>query len=318
MPTIRDWNEINAYLDWDAIKRAVRNPATAETLLFAPPGDGTVLKMIERALVRWAPRDCYTMEFVATEQHLFLPPEGGTQGMLYNGVSLPMRAPIAHGFLDNIWVLRTPWKSLDETMVGAVFINDWKTTRGTLDKTWVDRLEMSWQWKLYAAMSGAEYMIYRGVGVREGEREHIMKLPPAEILREVVQHQFAGYKAAAALYESRTSPEHPAWPRHMPYACGAYGNKCPYTDDCVTNSSPFVTISSGVLEKPWSYSSGERLSLCPERHRRYLIRREGLDLSEDPGDNLDETEETLLGAAFHRGMEEAYKQLKQLKEQGKI
>lgn len=296
------WEQIDAHLDWTAIKAACRGgipPVESPTMFAAPDESAQALRMVERGLRRWAARDLYTAEIDGTESHFN-----------FRG--------LAHGFIDLELRIVREYKSFTRDHVGKKAIVDWKSTKGALDAAWVTRLEHSWQWKLYAAAQGAEIMIYRGIAKSEGEREVILDLPPVEDLEEIVEHQFRGYHEVLRLHDSRTNIRHPAWNRHMPYACGAYAHKCPHVEDCTKHTSPFVIIPPEILAKPISYSSGERLALCPERHRRYLIAREGLDTTLGEVDDLDETEETRLGSAMHRGLEEAYKQMKTLRESGKL
>lgn len=311
MTEIVKYDTLAVHLDWNRIKLAVRG-TDEEKLMFSTASEGNAVKMVERALRRWGPRDYATMEIAGIEEHFEFYDDDVKEGRIEE-------IPIAHGYIDLRLILRNEWKQLAGPMLNQTFILDWKSTRSALDASWADRLRKSWQWKLYAAATGTKYMIYRGIHVKEGagsEREEILALPPIEDLQAIVVHQWRHYRKMLWENERQVESDHPSWSRHMPYACGAYAHKCPYTDDCETQTSPFVLISPEILSKPISYSSGERLALCPERHRRYLINQHGLDLTRGKVDDLDETEETLVGSAFHRGMQEAYTQMKNMKETG--
>ncbi len=300
------WEELNEHLDWPAITRAIAGKR--EQNLFTNPADAKAKSMVIRALSRWAARDFNIMSLKRTEEHFDFPdPLTGD--------------PLSHGYIDITLELLRPYKTFVEKYVGKTFVTDWKTTSGALDAVWHDRLSSSWQGKLYAVAKGCTHVIYRGIAQNPdtGEREVIFELPPPEQLLDQVLHQFRAYQRQLKDFDAHTTETNPTWSRHMPYACGAYGRKCPYKTDCDTNSSPFIIFPPEVIAKPLSYSSGERFALCPEKQRRYLAAREGLDptvlVAEE---DQEDTDETNLGLAVHRGLEEAYKQLQIIQEKGTL
>ena len=198
-----------------------------------------------------------------------------------------------------------PFKTIEQAYVGKTFVLDWKTSRATLDKTWEDRLFDSWQWKLYASYYGAGLVFYRGVNDRDDTRELILE-PPPDVSAETEKQFRQILEYRNTLINNREMP----WPRNMPSACGAYGRECKYQEDCRTEGyvRDYVPVSS--VNAPLSYSSMSRMMLCPEKHRRYILEHQGT------GPELADTEETARGRAVHRGLEEVYKQLALLQNEG--
>lgn len=306
LPALVRWEEIDSLLDWPSIRLATLGPSNDNP--FLSDDTSKAFRMVQRALTRWAPRDLYTMEILETEGHFILNDPRNN-------------LPLTHGFIDLKMKLLREYKEFSAALVGKNFIIDWKTSKGTLDKVWETRLADSWQGKLYTVGDGCQHIIFRGISQNEdvGERECIFQMPPAEEVQGQVFQQFRLYRAMMLMHEDFITPELPSWSRHMPYACGAYRHECTYKLDCTTNSAPYINIPVEILHKPVSYSSGERLALCPEKHRRYLIQREGLDPSvTSDEDDSEDTDETNLGNAVHRGLQEAYNQLRELRLKGTL
>jgi hypothetical protein len=82
------------------------------------------------------------------------------------------------------------------------------------------------------------------------------------------------------------------WPRRKPDACNAFGRPCPYYQDC----DEYSMQRKAPGDRQLSYSSVNTLLLCPERQRRDSL-----------SDIREETDSTVVGTAFHRGMEEMYR-----------
>jgi hypothetical protein len=147
----------------------------------------------------------------------------------------------------------------------------------------------SWQWMIYMYATDARIFMYRGYSWTYKTTEELI-LQGLPSLREEVRDYLGGvYAARQALVDA----ELVVWPRRKPDSCGAFGRPCPYLQDCEDYTMPQVAPGDRQL----SYSSAANFLLCPERHRRDC-------LSDEKG----ETKETIMGQAFHRGMEEMYRQ----------
>jgi hypothetical protein len=176
-----------------------------------------------------------------------------------------------------------------EPFTGRKFVLDWKTTRTALDAEWERRQIDSWQWKIYAAQEEADVFIYRGISRNGKTREIVLKVPDTN--RDNVRDYIRG---VGNIRDSLVSLA--VYPRHMPYACNAYGRECPFYGDCSEGRMPLKIIEPKTL----SYTSMETLLLCPEKYRRSVM---------TPGAN--DNDDNLFGKAVHRGLAELYRQVKE-------
>lgn len=185
----------------------------------------------------------------------------------------------------------TGYNNLFRSVMGKAFVLDWKTSGGELDDRWSNRHVDSWQWKIYLYFTRADVFVYRGIS-RKGRTRQIV-LPRYEGLDEDVERQISGVnKMRSSLIGDAV------WPQSMPSACGAYGQRCTYWDDCRENKMP----KDIVIPKSLSYSAMDTFLLCPEKNRRdELVKL--LD-----GERT-ESYEQKVGQAFHAGQAEIYRQL---------
>jgi len=181
----------------------------------------------------------------------------------------------------------------------STFVLDWKTKETTLTQDWREKQIDSWQWPLYAAHTGAVIAIYRGVswagnGKLDSEflKEIIIEVPTTNT-EEVNEH----YGAITSEREHLIHIGAAVWPRNKPFACNAFGRTCPYYGDCYEYSMVRGVPTSKVL----SYSSASDFMLCQERSRRRTLNEESRI--------EDHSWSTKMGAAFHRGAEELYRQV---------
>lgn len=173
----------------------------------------------------------------------------------------------------------------------ATFVCDWKTTKNQLSTEWKNRLLKSWQWRLYAAGTGAKLFIYRGLSRQEETKEVIIEVPK-ENDREVAQF----LASLGSTINSLRQGGYTVWPRSMPYSCGAYGRECEFLKDCQEYNMP-----RGIPYKRLSYSYIEKYLLCPEKARRYAL----IDAEGGPRES---SEESNFGSSVHRGLAELWRQ----------
>lgn len=272
--------EIINHFDLTEVRKAVQGEIEGGLVLFEVQ---PCFDMVWVAIEKWLARDAYVFDIQATEEHF------------------TTFKHLAHGITDLRGIIKRPFKTIEEQYVGKQFVLDWKTSRSTLDKTWQDRLEGSWQWKLYAAHWDTGLIFYRGVNPRGETREFILE-PPEDVYYSAEQ-QFRQIKESRDNYLVKDIFP---WARNMPFACTAYGRDCEYIPTCHSEEYPRNTKELiKEIQSPLSYSSMQRFMLCPEKHRRYLLDQAGADLQGN-------TEETSKGRAVHRGLEVVYNQLMEL------
>lgn len=232
-------------------------------------------RMVKAVIEKWLLKDFLAYERAETEQMVVYPI--GSMGQI-------------KGIIDvEFWATDT------------LTILDWKTSKNTLDSEWVRRLQDSWQWRYYALMVGAHKVMYRGIARPKLEKGNWVcetrqiQWDVPESNGDAATLQLEGQLAQRqALVELGLK----IWPRSMPGACMAFGQLCPFIDDCRKFTMPL----QHVYDKDLSYTSLERFSLCPERHRRMLL---------EP--DRDESEEAAFGKGVHRGLAEVYRQAWELK-----
>jgi len=196
--------------------------------------------------------------------------------------------------------------------VGHWDIIDWKTTSMPVDTDqWRRKCLDSWQWKFYGALRPeAKFFTYRGISRERAIRTEGEGWGEAQRVREVrlelndgLPYEVAMQKAGVlgsynALIKLTAGGEIPVWPRNTKTGCYAYGIKCPFKNDCDTNSMPLGGLGLEPLDDI-SYSRMENFMLCPERARRTkLAELEDLERRE--------SDATTVGVAFHAGIAELY------------
>jgi len=175
---------------------------------------------------------------------------------------------------------------------GKRLVADWKTSEGELDINWQNRLFGSFQWPLYARELNADFFSYRGISRKCKTREVFIEVPRFAITQVERQFRLVGEQIHATATE-------PVWSMKKPSSCGAYNSVCQFLNECQTDTMP----QYGLVEEEisLSYSGMDRFQLCPEKFRRVAK-------TTDEG-----TDSTRLGSAFHRGIEEVYRQSFDLK-----
>ena len=270
-------------LDFDKVIQAMRDTGIKQ----CDQEDACV--MVLRALKRWGPNDFLGLDISGIEERFsvqFLGPNAGIRSISTDVTSEEALGQGEHslkGFVDLVGT-----RNAKDGPLRTVI--DWKTT-GSISAEQQQRLRDSWQGRLYALAYGAQRIEYRTVN-REGRCiELVLPWPGEYEERDVVQH----YGYALGLRDLFSGG--PVWMRHAPYACKAYGRDCPYRDLCSHNQAPRKAPEA----RPLSYSSCETLLLCPERYRLDSVLK--LD---------DNKEDTALGTAFHAGVAQAWRQIKEM------
>jgi hypothetical protein len=252
-----------ADIDWSRVEAAVLGDKPSEILSF---DFSDVKTMIFAAAEKWLATDLKTLSNLQTE----LPFNISSLGQFPTRGFIDLSAVYTHGELS-----------------GAGLVADWKTSDGELDVNWQSRLVGSFQWKLYAYVTGAKYISYRGVNRKGKTREVFIKVPEFAIEQAVRQFRLVSTQIAGMVNED-------VWTQKMPSSCGAFNSTCQFLNDCQTDSMPRYVLNPAEIGL--SYSGMDRFNLCPEKFRRVAK-------TADEGN-----ESTRLGSAFHRGVEEVWRQ----------
>lgn len=263
-------------LDLEAVAQAILGPDGTPKMAEYDLRDAKA--MIWAAAEKFLTRDLYDLEITGVEE----PYE--------QEITFPWGKQVFRGIKDLTGVLRGRL-NVTKHLAGKNVVIDWKTTHNTLSTEWDERLMDSWQWKKYLHFGKADAMLYRGIsrGEEIKTRELLIERPPN--LEQEVLEQLGGVSLAR---NTLITAGLEVWPRRMPGSCGAFGRECSRFTDCRLGTMP-----RGVPEKdsPLSYSSMELFLLCPEKYRRAKL---------DQGH--EDTEESLYGQAYHRGIAELYSQ----------
>ncbi len=195
----------------------------------------------------------------------------------------------------------------------GLILVDWKTSRNTLDLNWQQRLLDSFQWRIYAAVTGATKFKYRGmtrpkgVGRNQDPEDKIVEFKELTIdipqtNRQEVIEQLGGFYAMrnSLTFKSVTGiPLNPIWPRNG-RSCFSFGRRCDYYADCQGFSAP-----RGIPQSLHQVSSSQldEFLLCPERYRRGQLANDG----DDPVGKSD-SEESSFGRVVHIGLAEIWRQ----------
>jgi PD-(D/E)XK nuclease superfamily protein len=299
MPTIED---ILDAIDTAPIVDAIR----AEPLVHWGYEDAA--KIVWNVASRFLPGDLERYAACkAVEQHWALKLLDGRTVQFYRGDEADQSVSdyasdvrLIHGYAD--LVMLTPELRLE--------VIDWKTA-AELDKAWSDRLDDSWQWRLYCAVYGASSFVYRGIE-KSSLAPRIPGMPydwgkaPMKELRYTpsVANNGDVLEQLASTFVSRDALEEyfpfGHWPRRMPEACRSFGQRCAYWDVCRGG----VPEPEGLYtSKPLSYSGMGRFLNCNEHYR--LATLTGVRESSPATD---------LGNAVHRGTAALYAQFNRLKE----
>lgn len=195
------------------------------------------------------------------------------------------------------------------TAGGNLFIADWKTT-GSFTDSWVFRESNSEQALQYVhgffstGVVKASFPVevrVRGV-TRTGQ---LKALPVREVSADDLaqfdlhQDQWGGMYA-----EARKGGFGNPWPKNMPDGCTQFGYErlCPfYGTQC---GQSFLGADEKIKPPRLSYSFMKNFKRCPEYARLLTIGRQLGTIEE-------ESDELLWGLAFHRGIAEVYRQMKE-------
>lgn len=265
----------------DAVAAAIWSPdRSGATPTYTEDEFQNIKEMVYSAADKWLGRDLVTLTIVNIEQ----------EGRLYAGTTnevkgyIDLEVTVNEG--DNI----APFNQYG----GASMVIDWKTRGGELDQRWRERLIDSWQWRLYAAMIGAQLVSYRGVSAAceftgSDTKEIIIKVGDTNAVE--VGEYIAGQTNMLASLNGFT-----VYPRNMPWACNKGNVECPFKTDCDNYTMPRFEPTPKVM----SYTEFERFSHCPEYYRR--SRQES-----------GQSAAASLGQGFHRAMECLYRQAQTIK-----
>ncbi len=228
-------------------------------------------EMIWIVAMKWLARDAEIMHLHAVERPFEWRGEKGVQDM--------------EGYFT---------EAAHPDLIGKTFVRDWKTTGRELDVAWERKYILSHQWKFYLYHSGADVFVYSGVTWQDGGgvREVILRRP--DDLAEQVSRLITG---CDVMGRGLLDAQLPVYPQNMPDACEKFGG-CPYRLDCRNNTMPRAAL------EPWGWSPStiETFLTCPEKMRRNRLNRLA-------GVSNVGSESAELGAAFHRGVAEMYRQV---------
>lgn len=236
-----------------------------------------VLEMINCAVEKFLGADLETSALLGVEHDVEILEDA------YGDINSPCgRLERTHGFIDLI---------LAQGAEGTVLGVDWKTTGSPPDPQKRARYANSWQWKMYLAALGASHFEYRIIS-QKPVRAYTIQCAAGENNAEEVKLFIEGIWRIR-----RGLGDLPIWPQNRPAGCGAYARVCKYDRSCAEGTMPLAPFP----HKDLSYSDAMNMLLCPEKARR-------LALDRLKGAGADETEDTVLGGAFHRGIAEVYRQ----------
>lgn len=271
---IPSFDDLLAQLNMEAVAEAIMQPRKEGE---KPPRYNldefeNIKEMILLAAEKWLGRDLVEFNITSIEEENRYVPEGniGEYKAFFD----------VQTTLNGIVKPYTDYK-------GQICIVDWKTRDGELDQRWRTRLIDSWQWKIYAAISGAKIFNYRGISRRcnlsdTPTKEILIEVPPT--VKDEVNEYFAGlYAQRQGLIGSNIN----VWPRNFD-ACFDYGRECPFKMDCDEYTMPRYVPQEG---KVMSYTSLKYFQRCNEFSRRMLG---------EP--TADDTEDSNIGAGFHSGV----------------
>jgi hypothetical protein len=285
-----DFETLFAQIDRTAVAHAINTTKGRELGHFEFED---AMACVFSACERWLVRDLEDMKIEGIEEEIFVD-------------GLPEQRKPFHGFVDLRGTLTGAAKPYNgenvakRNFAGTVIIADWKTTDKAVDTVWKERLRKSWQWKLYALATGAAIFSYRGISRavkdatgRRDTNELILEVPESNGV-EAREFLTGAFVQRAAYVDAGLV----VWPRNRPGSCKAFGRDCPFEVACEEYSMPRIAPGDRQL----SYSSISDLMLCPEKHRRKSL---------NP-DEREETDSTIFGQAVHRGLEEVYRQAKEI------
>lgn len=256
-----------------------------------------VANLVVTAFNRYAPKDFSTFSTVHVErQFIYEAPEFGSSPFIQYNTDISELVGIdvgrcVKGYIDiHAYEMGNGFNNTEKGVMQSVVI-DWKTA-SNLDAVWRNRQVDSWQGKLYARVTGAKRVEFRGIQ-KDGRSAAIGYEWPTEAYNNGDVDNYI--LQAVAMREPLLKSE--VWPKRMPFACEAYGRKCPYHKLCREEIGD--QHQKLIAIKPFSYSGIDTFLLCPERYRLDAI----FDDSDDEGSSAG------FGKAFHTGIAEAYEQL---------
>lgn len=261
-------------LDWDKIREKVAG------FVSSPASTDAANGAVREAVERWLERDMGNLEILGIEKTLF---------SSFPGVSLPVKITV-----DLLGRVKPGAKPPYSKYAGKMIVVDWKSTAGELNSVWADRLWNSWQGRIYAAVTGASLVEYRGISYKDGFKLRPMLIDEAGGNASDVPVFLAGVdRMHSALVQSGLR----VWPQNMPGVC-MYGGGCEYKDRCLSGAvipGQYIPAPEDAL----SYSRIMELLKCPEKYRNSRL---------NPSTEVDQRPEIAMGHAIHAGLAEAYSQ----------
>ena len=191
---------------------------------------------------------------------------------------------------------------------GDLFISDWKTT-GSFTDSWIFRESASDQSLQYVhglfSLGFVEASFPVKVHIRGITRSGSIKSLPVRIVQAEDLAKFDLQQAQwAALYaESKSGGWNNSWAQNKPDGCTQFGYNylCPFSGN---GCGDHIGGIDQLKEPRLSHSFLKNYKRCPEYARLLTIKRQ-FDTIEEESDEL------MWGLAFHRGIAEVYRQMKE-------
>jgi len=261
-----------------------------EEALWSPKRDGrkptysldevnNIYEMLENACRHWLPRDLVELKIEEVE------------GLYQDEIGIK-------GYIDVLGTMNGTIKPFDAYKNKRIII-DWKTRDGELDQRWRDRLIDSWQWKIYASLTGASVISYRGVSSRCYDDGCATKEILLGVHDTCVKETFDYIRGVQLQRQALVNVGMDIWPRNMPDACFKYSYECPFKYDCDHYTMPRYVPKS---DREMSYTSLGQFQRCPEFARRM-----------ENAPEADDTDTSNKGDAFHKCIAEVYRQASKIK-----
>lgn len=275
------WDNVLPLLDLHKVAEQI---AAVEGRALLNPEFEDVKELVLIAGRTWLVRDLVDFNVQGLEEEVFID-------------DIPGQRTQFHGFVDLKGTLTGKGTEFLKPYAGRVVVLDWKTTKSQVETDWKKRLINSWQWQIYSHATDARIFMYRGISLTYKTTNEVILQVPHSNSDEVRTYLAGKYRERQALVDG----QFPVWPMtKQDYACKSYGRDCPYLEDCKDYNMPQQAIEDRQL----SYSSISTFAMCEERHRRDTL-----------AEGKDESDATVMGTAFHRGMEALYDQGRRLIQQ---
>jgi len=143
------WKQLKAHIDWNKVESEI---IAHQDEFISTDRLRTANKLVHDAAEYFLPLDLQWFEIIGVEQS-------------YEHEYAPQYIP-DRGIIDLIFRVKPGAGKPYSDYAGELLICDWKSTGGELNTDWRNRYIPSWQWKRYAAATGAKLFEYRGVSTK--------------------------------------------------------------------------------------------------------------------------------------------------------